>query len=170
MTTMETIRCPDCGEALPAEANVCGYCGHRIKGEPTNVAKAAPPGMAVGSVIGAILVLAGTLMPWSDSFGGMVSAWEVGLRDVANFRLLAGASVFGFGGPLLLLSAPALWLSLAGKAVWWRRVFGFGCLLVVAGFYVWLAGEVEPSLAMVEAGPVVVSVGGILLVFGRRDI
>lgn len=169
MTTLETIRCPDCGEELPAEANVCGYCGHRIKGEPMNVVKAARPAMAIGSTVGVILVLAGTLMPWSGSFGGMANAWEVGLRDVASFRLYVGASVLGFGAPLLLLSAPALWLSLAGKAVWWRRVFGIGCLLVVAGFYVWLTGEVEPSLTIVEAGPLVVAVGSLLLILGRQS-
>lgn len=169
MTTVEMIRCPDCGEELSADANVCGYCGHRIKGEPAKVARDARPPVAIGSVVGAILVLAGTLMPWSDSFGGMANAWELGLRDVANFRLLVGASVLAFGALLLLLSAPALWLSLAGKAVWWRRVFGIGCLLVVAGFYVWLAGEVEPSFTMVEAGPVVASVGGLLLIVGRRS-
>lgn len=169
MTTVETIRCPDCGEVLPAEANVCGYCGHRIKGDPTAVVKGARPAIPVGSVVGAILVVAGTLMPWSDALGGMANAWELGLREVADFRLLVGASVLGFGAPLLLLSASALWLSLAGKAVWWRRVFGIGCLLVVTGFYVWLAGEVEPSLTMVEAGPLVASVGGLLLIFGRRS-
>lgn len=169
MTTLETIRCPDCGEELPSDANVCGYCGHRIKGKPTNVVKAVSPGMAVGSVVGAILVLSGTLMPWSGSIRGMANAWELGLRDVVAVRLLAGASILGFGAPLLLLSTPALWLSLAGKAGWWRRALGVGCLLVVAGFYVWLTGEVEASLAMVEVGPVVVAVGSLLIIFGRQS-
>ncbi|MCZ7532415.1 MAG: zinc ribbon domain-containing protein [Acidimicrobiia bacterium] len=173
MTTVDGIRCPNCQRELPGNANVCGYCGHRLKQVPdstSSLSMAALPTVSLSpaAAVGALLVMLGSTLPWFGTLGNLQTAWEVTLRQLFSVEPSVAPNLPAIGAGLLILAVPALWLSLAGKAPRWRSVLGLLCVLIVAWFMLWrMVGYGETFMSAVQAGQVVVTLGALLLIAAR---
>lgn len=164
MTTTEGILCPKCRKELPDDANVCGYCGHRLEQLPTSAPSPRTASLSPAATVGALLVMFGSTLPWFGGFGNLLTGWDVALRHLFSAEPAVAATfpVIGFG--LFVVAVPALWLAVAGKAPWWRRALGLSCLLIVAWFLLWrMVGYGESIGSAVKAGQVVVTFGALLL-------
>jgi hypothetical protein len=177
--------CTNCLREVPAEAKVCGYCGHRLKsesaipstppdGEEPAVVAAAPKGERVrpadarGAVVAGIGLIAAASMPW---FVGLGAGWSLSLLGGVAFNVdPAGVplSFLSFGLVVFLLGAVAVLLGLGGRSRLVRRFLGVAAIgVAVFAVMTILPGSYDRALRLVEVGAWTVMLSGVVLLTGR---
>lgn len=100
---MALTDCPECGHQVSDTAQSCPNCGHPLSDAQTpSTTKAAPTSTAlVFSIVGAVAIIIGSLLPWISvqTIFGTISA--SGTEGDGIFTLIAGAIVGAVAGVAL---------------------------------------------------------------------
>ena len=184
-TPAGTVICTNCQKEVPADANVCGYCGHRLKenmqekivaedrevsqGTPTDVlatSEVKRPTIAPLAVVAGVALAIAPSTPW---FGlAATDGWDTFMfPEIANDFDLPN-SLLSYGTAVFAVGVTALLIALYGGGAITRRILGLLAIGLVA-FAVATVGEgnMDWALSWIEVGPWIVLASGFVLLTGR---